>query len=978
MTSPKISIVTLPRTSTDPDPLRRTMLLGMPGGLLMLSPVAFLGCGGSDGDSGELAVAHDPAATGGIDVRDPGRALVGAVAMTSTAVTVEVPAGVTLPLGDLVTYSALGGFQTVSAGGSTVRQLLSTPQWTTVLTSEGLPLLFGYIGGGNTTLSAHSTATVLLAFSTGADMSWGLNNPAWIEALRAHPATATLAQAITAALVADRYALATGSKAIANAVIVAARAVLPRATGGAVHNRVQGISVNPGQAASGLEPIIGEALNTAYVRNEKLRRSYYVVRREAYLDAAGVRVVESARPVIASGDIALPPGFDSAGSIVGAVTEAQYSGDATALGYSKSADISLPLTPSGAKRTDYSVVVLTAGNAGLSYDADAYATLSDDEKKKIDITLFAPENLALRQLFIDLLVPLFLSWLGGKIGDEAKAFGPVAYKTKLEVALFGQILGMFQSTLPDIAAKYRDPKNFPNYGPVGALNDIVRNHLISFVDVPIPGRATPLSVPTLSKFSISMLVFLLKYLAYEKLSNLDGEAVLAFLEGKADPTGGNNFTWATPKGGGPPQPVWVGAGDVRFAGMGAAMACLSLVDDALGLLSKTRQLADMGTSRLLETWELKTVKPNLKLSPRPFEVDPIGGTFPLHAEILDNDNDAYGVEIGSFSYDWVCVARFGDLLKRNSTAGAEQQKNIFTTGTVNATTDFVPNGTTPDGGVADTIKVTVYFEPIGSSKPRELLGTVSTTIVYKKAFSLGINPLAPTDVPSDSSMGVTAFVKETLPEGSTAAWEWSHTGAGSIETVPADSNPNDSSVTFKTTSAEGTATVTARGTFTVPATATKPSRIFITDPVSTTLNVKKGLKTITVEGYFQLEQGSKPSVPPICGLDAQGKEVCVLGHLDTWGTYIVPKVANAESYLISLIGTSTVSYAVPSRYPIGGTVVQDGGGTLRIRFWGSDSPYGSYDGVSDYGITQATQSAGILSRARNELPRVVAVVTLKP
>ena len=286
------------------------------------------------------------------------------------------------------------------------------------------------------------------------------------------------------------------------------------------------------------------------------------------------------------------------------------------------------------------------------------------------------------------------------------------------------------------------------------------------------------------------------------------------------------------------------------------------------------------------------------------------------------------------------------------------------------------------GGEVGTVTCRVFYvdPPVAPSvTPVEVNVSkyLKAQVEVKAPFAIAVNP-ASADVPTDSSMGVTAFDQDTLPEGSTAVWEWSQTGVGSIETVPADSNPNDSSVTFKTTSAEGTATVTARATFTIPATATKPSRIFITDPVSTTLNVKKGLKTITVEGYFQLEQGSKPSVPPICGLDAQGKEVCLLGHLDTWGTYIVPKVANAESYLISLIGTSTVSYAVPSDYPIGGTVVQDGGGTLRIRFWGSDSPYGSYDGVSDYGITQATQSAGILSRARNELPRVVAVVTLKP
>ena len=285
---------------------------------------------------------------------------------------------------------------------------------------------------------------------------------------------------------------------------------------------------------------------------------------------------------------------------------------------------------------------------------------------------------------------------------------------------------------------------------------------------------------------------------------------------------------------------------------------------------------------------------------------------------------------------------------------------------------------------AEAVKVRVLritSAPGAVTETTETIATLESNVTYGN-IALGINPSTPTDMPTDSSMGITAFVKEPpLPPGSTVIWAWSLLGAGSRVDVPDDANLADNSVTFNSASTEGPVTLTVHATIVVPVSGAQQAYTIITDPVSTTLNVKKGLKTVTVEGYFQLEQGSKPLAVPQCGLDAQGKEGCLLGYLDTWGTYIVPKVANAETYSISLLnpaGGSVYTYDVPSRYQIGGPVVQDGGGTLRIRFRGSDSPYGSYDGVSNYGITQATQSAYIVRRARTELPRVVAVVTLKP
>ena len=48
-----------------------------------------------------------------------------------------------------------------------------------------------------------------------------------------------------------------------------------------------GLAINPPNASSGVQPIIAGEVNTVYVQNEKMRRAWYVLRREGYTDASG-------------------------------------------------------------------------------------------------------------------------------------------------------------------------------------------------------------------------------------------------------------------------------------------------------------------------------------------------------------------------------------------------------------------------------------------------------------------------------------------------------------------------------------------------------------------------------------------------------------------------------------------------------------------------------------------------------------------
>ncbi|MCE9657505.1 MAG: hypothetical protein K8R60_03030 [Burkholderiales bacterium] len=871
--------------------LRRRLFLGAPAGLLMASPLALLGCGGGGG-------ADDPATPAGDDsLHDAGRAFVGTRSFTDLAVGVEVPAGVTVPAGGLAAHTLVGGFGVVAAGVATLPMLFDGPQLATVYTADRLPLLFGFVGAGLPAISARSTATALIAYSLGTEFTASATNAAWIASIQASDAAGVLANVISTALAADVYALARGNAAIDQGVAAAVRALLPAnfVAGMATRAHPLGLAINPPNAASGVQPIVAETVNTLYVQNEKMRRAWYVIRRESYVGADGTMVVDAARPSVAEGDIPMLPGFDSAGGIIGSVTEALYGGDDTGLAFSKTPETLLALLPADAKNTTYSVTVLMAGLLG--YDLPAFSKLSSAEKAKIDITLFSTEHLGLQTLMIDWLVPMFMSWLGSKVEEQGAGLGAREHKQKLQIALLGQLLTVMSSTLPGIVTKLQDVTTKPPYGVGDALADIVSTHLVDSVEVPTPGG--PVIVPTLSTFSMQVIELLVKYIAYEKMSAVNGEAVLNFLEGDAN-TAGTRYSWNVNG-----KTIEFDKENLKFAGIGVAMKALSTADAILGNLAKVRAVADLATSKTLEVWEVKTIKPKLKLNPTPFEVDDLGGTFPLTIEIVDNDDDAYGNEKGSFRFDWVCTAKYGDLRKRNGTPG-QQEQNVFSTGSANTTADYIANTTTHDDANPDKVTVTVYFEPIGSSKPAELIGSVETTVKFKKELHVGISPSTMTVFPSDTEMQFSSFFQEKLPTGATVAWEWSLVGAGSLVTIPADSNPADSKVTYRSGSSEGPATITVKATVDVPATAGKPSHFVITDPVSVSFNVKKGLKTIS----FEASGGVFGCTDPLaCGVSE-------------YTAFLVPRFPNAVLYQAVLSG-----YAYPgcNRTVTWNSVKGDGG-----------------------------------------------------
>ena len=349
----------------------------------------------------------------------------------------------------------------------------------------------------------------------------------------------------------------------------------------------------------------------------------------------------------------------------------------------------------------------------------------------------------------------------------------------------------------------------------------------------------------------------------------------------------------------------------------------------------------------------------VNLTPAEARIEIIGGSQTFTLSITPPPGDG-------LIYEWTCPSQWGAL-----TSGAASTSSAQPTITSTQATATYAGRAGLDGGESEVISCTAFT----GGPPRVDVGTATANVSIKQKFTVEL-PSVPPEVPSDNIIGIGARIVEPLPTGATVTWTWSHSGVGSIVNVPGDANRPVSSVNFNAGASEGLAIFTVSVTVSVPGQGTV--RVL---PVTRGTQVKKGLKTITVEGFYQLEQGAIPLDPPQCGFDGQGKQVCLLGYLDTWVYYIVPKVANAQSYAITLYnpqGGSVFTYNVPKNFAIGGPNIKDGGGTLRIPYWASTGPYSSYDGVSNYETTQATQSAYLVNRARTEIPRVVAVVTLAP
>lgn len=850
-------------------PLRRRLLLGVPGGLALASPLALLGCGGgvSGGEgqptSDNVVVPQGP----------PGSAVA-----TATPTAVQAPPGLLLPAGGL-TVSSMLGTSAVNGGTASVLVVEGGPQLAVVQAGDGTPILLGWAGRGQLPLSALSTATVLLHFVLGLPYFAPAVRDELRRRLADHAATAILADKFTAALVADRRVLQVMPPALLQALQQAAEALLPAQAERSAAGRKQalGLVVQPAGERSGIAVDQGDTFNSIAIANSFMRRGVVFVNREASVFADGRRVEEPSPVQVGEAIVlAVPAAFDSVSSTVSGWANEYFSEEGQGNFFRAVTDpLTLAVTPDGARRTEYSVVALMAWGQSMA-DRARFDRLPAAQRAAIT-GVDLDRNVVLQTVLMDLLGPLLFGIVAERLGEFASNRTASGAREDLMKSIAATLLQVLNTRVPQLIERVSSGA----ISPYAAFAEILR----AFVVDPNSGGLSPLASELLTKLAEALASSLadisLQRAAMQIATDVNNPAVRNRV---------------------PLFPV---------------LRALGTVDQALGYLAVARVGLDMQRSRPMEEWQVVATQAKVRLRPDPFEVDPQGTFVPIRAEVVDNDNNPYGVESGSVRYDWECSARYGTLYKR----GPGSETNRFSTSAVNATCDYQPSGQDP-GDELETITVRAYVEPPGTSSPPEFLGEATVTVRFKKAFSLEIAP-ASAEIPTDRRLGIVASVREQLPEGTTVEWTFSKSGVGNLTAEPPDGRPAQAEARFSSAD-EGTATVTARAQVNVPASATSRAYSVLTNPITASLRVRRGVRTVEVNGtlVFEIQPSSS-------------------GFSDGAVYVVVPKIEGAAGYAVRISGldrhpsfpggTTTRNFAPAQAQPglgqIGNSLVRDMGGT---------------------------------------------------
>ncbi|MEO8807052.1 MAG: hypothetical protein ABI433_13310 [Burkholderiaceae bacterium] len=940
--------------------LRRKLLLGLPSGFALASPLAMLGCGGggdddsAQGDSGPMAQAP-------------------ATEREALAVQVALPSGVAAT--GLVVGSGTSLARVTASGASGVVLLDAGSSLAYLLTDSGALLGMGLVGKDRPTIDSRTTAEALIYLGCSPSQL----GEAWQFALRkvlaSHAVVLPVVAAVEAAM--RRGSVDVTDTALRDAVLNAVASIRGRSgmaiSGAANDSRVKRLALSYDNGVhSGMKVVEQPGFNTIALENSFRRRAVATVERFGHTSADGSIVLETPSKV---GEFTVDPTDAlNLSNAVNAVFEKTLEDLLVALNLIGDYDLGnlpwtaktsepfeLPLVPADAREIYYRVNVVGLGAQPASreltgaeldtYERLLITTLIKDLILPVASAFLLPiagtfaakalsgKNSALLGLAMGLevtkgafameLFPVTVAALrAGHWGEALIAVGTELLGTDVGKKLVSDTLsnlihwsaGPALATIRDAAGNIlavdllstegqRLTRNFISglekitgwvavveeamlIADVGAqAHDITASRMLDDFRVdasPSVVEVTPASV-TLSLAGGSQRF---------EVSSVDGQA----------PQQGWFYEWSCASKSGF---IVVGA----QTSSEAAPTLLQAPDPSTLYTVKGGNTGDEIEGITVRVFNSKrqymgrnTVQVIIEhvvqgtLTPPSVEFERGGSNA---QQLFTLTLDPAPADATQLKYEWICPSQHGTLQSGGVTTSIDTPR--VTSGQPNATYRLAAGST---GGERENISVEVFQRAVDSSSGAETWKKISTaqaTAKVKAEFSLGISPPGPSDVPTDTSMTLSAFFNETLPAAATVTWEWSHAGAGALEAVPADNNPADSAVTFKTTAAEGAATVTATATVTIPATGTTATRVVEVPLVSTTLNVKKGLKTITMEvsgGVFGCTD------PLACGVSE-------------YTAFIVPRLAKAVSYSAVLSG-----YAYPScnRTVTWNSVKGDGGG----------------------------------------------------
>ncbi len=844
--------------------LRRKLMLGLPGGLALSTPLALIGCGGGGSDTA-ADVPRDA------DVIDPEIAAIVAKlpafdrTVVAVAVTLPVGSGVTLASTKLVTANNVSQ---VAADGTAGAVLLGgAPQMAYLFDAAGRLLLMGIIEpGASTALNSRSTAVALILVASEAAIEGDAIEIAVRETLRTHPVVEPVRLAVEAALagagIDDTDTRLTGTIETAVRALRGAPAHAAQA-----REHALGVEIAPETAQSGVSVERTDDYNTVRLRNSFRRRTHVWVSQVGSYDAGGHFSPLPEPALVKSFGLSATTALSFDNLVIGVGDYvAELAKDIGFLGdYQRgngwwnpvtSAALALGVEPASA------VSVYRARVIGIG-TGDGQGVPADDEGARRDEILSAT-------MWEDICLPIIktfvLPMISTKIGKSYE----------------------------------KDFKSLASSLLLAATVDLTK--------IEVSGKYFPATVAALRKGDASEMLsqFFKEFFGsgvWKKLLETALKATIRastneLLPGLRDSTGAligvnvldtNRVQAAVDKMSG------------ALSKLGRIITVIKVITTAGDLAAMAK---DWSASFEADEFLINVSKATISLSPSPVVVSYLAGTAgkgEVSAKVEGLDG---GVTPENVFLQWSCSGRYGNLFKRGGVAGNDT--NSFESTLTNPTHDYLPSQLSDDRAAPETIKITAFYRNVTTNQRVEM-GSVTVPVQFKKEFNLSITPASGAEVPTDTEFPVNTFFDERLPEGTTVDWAWSHAGVGSLVAVAPDANPKDSSVNFNSPSTEGSAKVTVRATLTVPAGATTPLRTVVTEPISTNLNVKKGLKTITMEvsgGVFGCTD------PKACGVSE-------------YTAFVVPRLAKAVSYTAVLSG-----YAYPScnRSVTWISVQGDGGG----------------------------------------------------
>jgi hypothetical protein len=865
-----------------PDPRRRRLVLGLPTGLVLSTPLALIACGGGgDSSSGSGGTAADPdqAAAEAIAAKLP------AVNRSVQAAKVVLPTAIAAGL----TGSRLVSANNVSAvadnGNAGVVAIEGAPQMSYVYDGNGKLVLMSVIEAGvRTTVDSRGTAEALLLLTSEAG-HWG---PAIEIAMRRALADArfdSIVEPVRLAVEAaagrngidpDDAALMDALKA-ATLALRGKSAVAPMRSGRA---KAQAVTVTPDGTESGITVLPTADFNTVEFQNQFRRRTWISVARTGSYDAMGnftlAQPPEAALPPFAL-DATAALSFDSLVTSVGDyVTQfyadlgwlGEYESSPAVWQPVKSGAVALPFAPDTATVAEFTARVVGVGaNSGGEKTADEQ---------------IAWENILWKTMIEDIVKPFIRTVILPMISDKISG----TFKPEFEQASWSLVL----------------------------------NGIVDISNLAVAGTYFPATVAALKAGDAKAAFggFLTEFFSSNTLQGLVALGLKSYTQAS-----GKNLTPTITDSKGNLIGVNLVAGDLSQFNLGQ-------LKDALGKLARIIQAIKVGTlvgdygaivndwaiSSQLTQFTLKISKAKVSLSPSPLVVSPVAGTAGKGSVTAKVEGLDGGVTAENVWLQWKCTAKYGDLFR----VGGDGV-NDFETLLTSPTHDYIPSGVEDDPAVPDTVTVTAFYRnPTTNAKVE--MGSAKVSVQFKSEFTLNISPKGSVDLPTDIDFPLDGFFNEKLPATATVEWTWTHGGAGSLVQATTPTTGGHQIVTLKTGASDGTATITLSAIVTVPASDPSGARTVKVKPVSATFKVKKGTRTVTFEcggGVFPCDAG--------CGVSE-------------YTAFIVPRIAGALSYSGTFSG---FSYPSCNRSLTWNSEVGDGGGcsfpvTYHPRSAGTAAP----------------------------------------